>query len=83
LDQAYKDRLLVGDKFESVASVSLSYWMIDAAQSFVLAAGVVTGTARMRGEIGGGISFTVIGRKGEHSGGPDQPDVLDYMEGQG
>jgi hypothetical protein len=41
------------DKFESVATLSVSYWVIDSATSNVVAGGSAAGSARLKGAFGG------------------------------
>jgi hypothetical protein len=58
VDQVFSDRPLWSkDKFASIASVSVSYWMIDTATSDVLSAGLAKGSAMMSGSIGGSFSI--------------------------
>ncbi|MBA3641699.1 MAG: hypothetical protein H0W53_21020 [Acidobacteria bacterium] len=59
-DQLFKDRPFRKDIFEGIAAVSVTYTLIDAQSSFVLAAGVALGSARIQGEMGGRISYRPV-----------------------
>ena len=52
--------LLFEDKFESIASLSISYWMIDTATSDIVAAGTAAGSARLKGSIGGSVEVQPV-----------------------
>ena len=53
VDQLFDDRPLRKDKFEAIASVTTSYWLIETSTSNIVAAGAETGTARLHGTVGG------------------------------
>lgn len=59
-DQVFKDRLVRDGQFSGVASISLSYWLIDVPGSTVLKAGVAMGTARIKGTVNGDITIDPI-----------------------
>jgi hypothetical protein len=59
-DQLFKDRTFRSDKFEGIASVSVSYSLIDPQTSYVLTAGIAVGSARIQGEMGGTISYRQV-----------------------
>lgn len=48
------------EKFESIASVSVSYWVLEPAGGTIVAAGNCGGIARMKGSIGGTIKTGLI-----------------------
>ena len=48
------------DKFESVASLNVSYWVIDAATSDLVAAGSAAGSARLKGTFGGTVKIESV-----------------------
>jgi trimeric autotransporter adhesin len=52
--------LLFKDKFESIASVSVSYWVLDPGNGTIIAAGTAGGTSRLRGTIGGTITIESV-----------------------
>lgn len=61
IDQVFRDRPMnLRDTFEGVASVSLSYWLIEVPSSRLIAAGVINGAARLQGKVGGKITFSVV-----------------------
>jgi hypothetical protein len=52
-DQVFSDRpLWFDDKFHTVASVSVSYWLIDALTSNVIVGGVAKGSAQLIMKVG-------------------------------
>jgi len=51
-EQFYRGRGPLSDKVDSIGSVSLSYWVMDAATSDILVAGIAGGSARLHGVIG-------------------------------
>jgi hypothetical protein len=60
-DQLLEHRsFLFKDKFESIASVSVSYWVLDPGNGTIIAAGNAGGTARLKGSIGGTITVESI-----------------------
>lgn len=53
VDQLFSDRpMWLDDKLHTVASVSVSYWLVDVVTSNVLAAGVTSGSAELKVRIG-------------------------------
>jgi hypothetical protein len=52
--------LMSKDKFEAIASVSVSYWVLDPATGTIIGAGNAGGTARLQGSIGGTITIESI-----------------------
>jgi hypothetical protein len=60
-DQLLEHRsFLFKDKFESIASVSVSYWVLDPGNGTIIAAGNAGGTSRLKGSIGGTITVKSI-----------------------
>jgi len=59
-DELLEHRFLVKDKFESIASVSVSYWVLDPSNGTIIAAGNAGGTSRLQGSIGGSITVESI-----------------------
>jgi len=56
--QLFSDRPLWSkDKYEIVASVSVSYWLLDTSSDCIVAAGVASGTARLTGSVGATFSI--------------------------
>lgn len=48
------------DKFESIASVSVSYWVLDPRDGTIIAAGNAGGTSRLKGSVGGTITVEPV-----------------------
>jgi trimeric autotransporter adhesin len=48
------------DKFESIASVSVSYWVLDPRNGTIIAAGNAGGTSRLKGSVGGTITVEPV-----------------------
>lgn len=62
-DQLLEHRSLgFKDRFESIASVSVSYWLIEPQDGTVVAAGSVGSSSRLKGTIGGSITIEPIDR---------------------
>lgn len=60
-DQLLEHRsLLFKDKFESIASVSVSYWVLEPKNGTIIAAGNAGGTCRLKGSVGGTITVESI-----------------------
>lgn len=60
-DQLLEHRsFLFKDKFESIASVSVSYWVLEPENGTIIAAGNAGGTSRLKGSIGGTITVESI-----------------------
>jgi len=60
-DQLLEHRsFLFKDKFESIASVSVSYWVLEPRNGTIIAAGNAGGTSRLKGSIGGTITVESI-----------------------
>jgi len=59
-DQMFNDRpLFFKDKFESIAGISVSYWLVDPKDGRIVVAGSAAGTSRMKGVVGGSLSFDI------------------------
>ena len=56
IDQLLEHRAFSKDKFDSIASVSVSYWLLEPEGGTILAAGSAQGTVRLQGAIGGTIT---------------------------
>ena len=52
--------LMPKDKFEVIASVSVSYWVLDPATGTIIGAGNAGGTSQLKGSIGGAITIESI-----------------------
>jgi hypothetical protein len=50
--EIYTDRTFSKDKYQSIASVSISYWAIDPTTSDIIDAGVAVGSVELRGKVG-------------------------------
>lgn len=61
IDQVVDDRRFRADKFSSVGSISVTYWLLDTTSSAVVAAGVEVGTAQVSGKVGEAVKPTVVG----------------------
>jgi hypothetical protein len=60
-DQLVEHRsFLFKDKFESIASVSVSYWVLEPKNGTIIAAGSAGGASRLKGSIGGTITVETI-----------------------
>jgi hypothetical protein len=59
-DQLLEHRFLFKDKFESIASVSVSYWVLHPGSGTIIAAGNAGGSSRLKGSIGGTITVESI-----------------------
>jgi hypothetical protein len=60
IDQVVDDRRFRADKFSSVGSISVTYWLLDTNTSAVVAAGVQVGTAQVSGKVGEAVKPTVV-----------------------
>lgn len=60
IDQLYEDRKFKKDRFTSLGSISITYWLMDTATSAIVASGVELGTVRVEGEVGGAVTPQVI-----------------------
>ena len=60
IDQVYEDRRFRKDRFTSLASVSITYWLLEAVSSAIVASGVELGTVRVQGEVGEAVTPQVI-----------------------
>ncbi len=60
IDQVVDDRRFRADKFSSVGSISVTYWLLDTTTSAIVAAGVQVGTAHVSGKVGEAIKPTVV-----------------------
>lgn len=58
IDQLINDRpLFFNDKFHSIGTVSIAYWVIHPSDSYIKASGIATGIAEISGKIGGKLKF--------------------------
>lgn len=60
IDQLYEDRRFKKDRFTSLASISITYWLLDANSSAIVASGVELGTVCVQGAVGESVTPQAI-----------------------
>jgi len=51
---------LARDRIEAIATVSISYWVMDPGTSSIIAGGVATASSRLSGKIGEELKITPV-----------------------